>query len=413
MIKSYTKERVSCNLTNNVVFAFVLISIFILPFVNVLNFALPVDNVFGKSTWLVIPVLALMVGYIWRFKANNILFAPLDIVLLFVVALAGVILAIRYIAFDELNSFLNYRYFATSLIYLAIASYFVKNKMNLRVMSLTIVAAGLAVAVVEAVNFNFFPSVMLSTDDAGVIRLVFDGEKTRSMLLGASISGNQIVCSMFVLVAMIQGNIIRMNIWVSWSLLLFMTYGVSLGESRYPLAVAICLLAFNFFYQKLQHKKIVVLSFLIVLLTSYVSSNFEYPHISRINEDSGGRVEKAILGFKILSDSMTNFSIGAPSSQTNDATEGGYGLSDNSYLEVAISFGVPFATAFFFIWFYYISKNVVNNLSLLFFGYLVVGLSLTNCILWESWLCLAMFSMVVVGGLQNTEWQGNDSNEAS
>ena len=397
--------KVNENVKVNFIFVLVVISIFTLPFVNVLHFVLPLGNIFGKSAWLVVPVFVLITAYFERILTRNFSLNSLDLTLVFMVVFVGIIFTVRYIVYDEVQSFLNYRFLATSLVYLAIASQIVKNKLMLRVIALTIVATGLAVAVVQAINFNFYQNVMLFTDNAGVIRLIFDGEQTRSMLLGASISGNQIVCSMFVLVALVKSNFIRMNLWASWILLLFMAYAVSLGESRYPMAIAISLLVFNFFYHKLQHTKIVLVAFSVVLLTSYVFSNFENWHISRINEDSNGRIEKAILGFKILSDSVTNFSIGASNFQAGNATEQGYELSDNSYFEVAISFGVPFAVIFFTLWFNFISRYIVNILSLFFLGYLVVGLSLTNCILWESWLCLAMFSIAVVGSIRHSSCQ--------
>ena len=397
--------KVNENVKVNFIFVLVVISIFTLPFVNVLHFALPLGNTFGKSTWLVVPVFVLITAYFERILTRNFSLNSLDLTLVFMVVFVGIIFTVRYIVYDEVQSFLNYRFLATSLVYLAIASQIVKNKLMLRVIALTIVATGLAVAVVQAINFNFFPNVMLFTDNAGVIRLIFVGEQTRSMLLGASISGNQIVCSMFVLVALVKSNFIRMNLWVSWILLLFMVYAVSLGESRYPIAIAISLLVFNFFYHKLQHTKIVLVAVSVLLLTSYVFSNFENWHISRINEDSGGRIEKTILGFKILSDSVTNFSIGTSNFQAGNAAEQGYVLSDNSYFEVATSFGVPFAVIFFTLWFNFISRYIVNILSLFFLGYLVVGLSLTNCILWESWLCLAMFSIAVVGSIRHSSCQ--------
>ena len=63
--------KVNENVKVNFIFVLVVISIFTLPFVNVLHFALPLGNTFGKSTWLVVPVFVLITAYFERILTRN------------------------------------------------------------------------------------------------------------------------------------------------------------------------------------------------------------------------------------------------------------------------------------------------------------------------------------------------------
>ena len=377
----------------------VLISIVILPFVNILHFVFPVDNLLGKSAWLVFPVVVLVVIYSQEaFFKNNVMFNVHNLLLIFISFIGGIILYTRYILYEEVQDILNFRYLATSLIYLMLASQLVKEWSKLRILSVTIVLLGMAISFAQVVNFHLYPSVILQADSLGLNSIVFDGIKPRSKLFGASISGNQILCSMFVLVAVMKSGIVNINYWLFWAGMVFMAYAISLGASRYPMFIATTLFLFSIYYLNNSNKRKLIL--LVAVFSSitiiYIFAPSDITIFTRISEDSGGRVEKTQLAIQMLSERMTNFIIGPSGYQTDNSRLNGYAFSDNSYFYVGLTFGVPFAVVYFLIFFNHMRSCVDEKLALFFVCYLVIGFSLTNCILWESWLCMAMFSVVVL-----------------
>jgi len=170
-----------------IVFAVLLL----LPFVNILHFALPLPPLFGKSTWLVMAVVTLIIIYIWvdrpwvagRWRLQS----PQLIA-------AGILLPVclvRSFAYDEpaIPSYL--RFAVTMIVYLGLAEAMLNhNKAALSVLSRALVLQGLLVSVLVFFNMNFFPGVRIESDEHGLIGLTTEGFLTRSMLINASIGAN-------------------------------------------------------------------------------------------------------------------------------------------------------------------------------------------------------------------------------
>lgn len=387
--------------------AIVMISVIVLPFADLLYAAFPI-NLFGKNTYVVIPVVSVIVVWLIGVLIIDARLKHFDVLLVAIVAISILLFLIRNVVYEEGTSYLDYRYIATSLIYFSLIVKLTRNKISaLKVSVIAISGLGLIIALVEVVNVHFLPTTRLSYDN-GVPEFIYDGESTRSMLLGASIMANQIVCSMFIIATLMKSNVLGINKLIYLSCLIFMTYAVWLGGSRYPQAVAIGIVIFSIYNKRYFSYQIVIVSAAIgCIFAALLLLGFPAESLGRFSEDSGGRVEKAILAIDILTGSNTNFLMGSSHYQLANGTNAGYEFSDNSYLLLALNFGVPFAILYFFALFYCLKRGIENKLSAYFFAYFIVGFGLTNCILWESWVMLVVFSFVIVASLNQLEKHEN------
>ncbi|WP_341880159.1 hypothetical protein [Synechococcus sp. UW140] len=78
-------------------------------------------------------------------------------------------------------------------------------------MAYAVIFQAFLVAAVRIINFYFFPSVSIAIDISSGAFLTLDGFLTRDLLLGSSISANEIVVGMFVLLSCFKNKLIRSN----------------------------------------------------------------------------------------------------------------------------------------------------------------------------------------------------------
>jgi hypothetical protein len=240
---------------------------------------------------------------------------------------------------------------------------------------------------------------MTSVDIHGNVFLNYEGERTRELLLGSSISANNMLCGMFVLLSLFKHKIIRLNLMSFVALQFFLMLSTFNTQSRFPMFVA----AIIFLYSILGLNKIKLKN--ILLLASACLGLFAvaaiiditiYDYFSRFSQDSGGRVDKLEATFILITNSLSDFFIGSSNEMVESTVVNGAVISDNSYSLIAASFGVPF-TLVFFAYILFTLKNLISDeISLLMFFYMVVGFALTNCILWEPWVFTVFLSFAVV-----------------
>ena len=391
----------------------VAIVIVIVPFSNLLHYLLPVNNLFGKSAWVVVPTLVLVVIYFYKVVNTNIFprITMPDFAMIIFVVVSLLIVLIRNAFYGEGISFISNRYIATSLIYLLLAIKLLDNNKALLFIALSIVAQGFLLSLGQVINFHFFPTFELASDDSGIIGFTTDGIQSRSRLFSASISANLILCAMFVMFTMYKTNLLAINYKTYWILNLIMIYAISLGGSRYPFLIALILIGLSLYYfEFLKSSLFLVTIFITILLIQNIIADFGFASTFRFDQDYGGRSDKFLLPIQLLGESIRNFIIGCSSYQiANSFSTSGVGISDNSYLALALSFGVPFAVAYFTTIFRIMRKRIFDIISILFVIYLGVGFGITNCIYWESWMCISMFSIVVISGLNQIKTDGSNN----
>jgi hypothetical protein len=363
------------------------------PFTNLVHTILPA-YLFGKSVWVAIPAITLVIVFVvnlTQFNKINQIACLLGIVLL-----GFLILKISTLVFGVSINILDYRYIFTFPMYLILAEFFSRREDSREFLATALIIQGMLTATLYVINLYFFPTVLIELDNYGNYVINYDGNNTRNMLLAASISGNMILIAMFVLAFRNFYNQ-KINNPLNWLLQLWMIYAISLGGSRYPFIGGLCVLLFCIFLKNPLKNLFFLLVTFVCLFGFITLFNIEILESFRFNHDFGGRVEKIQLSLSLIFESATNFFIGLDHTvASNITTTEGYGLSDNSYIAVAISFGVPFALLFF------IFINSFNNwknssgLHKLFTIYFLFGFGVTNSIYWESYIFIASFCWLLL-----------------
>jgi hypothetical protein len=363
------------------------------PITNLVHQIAPA-YLFGKSAWVAIPAIILAIVFVVNLtKFNRIN----QIACLIGIALLGyLILNMSSLVYGESKNILDYRYILTFPMYLILADFFLRFEDSRKFLVTALIIQGVIASMIFIINAHFFPNIQIQPDDYGVHEMIFDGERTRNMLLGASTSGNMILIAMFALAFWHFYNQKFIN-YVFWPLQLCMIYGISLGGSRYPLVSGLCILLFCIFLKNPLKNLFSLLVTFLCLFGFVTLSNIEILESFRFNHDLGGRVEKIQLSLSLIFESATHFFIGLPMTvAANASSPEGYGISDNSYLAIALSFGVPFTFLFFK---YLISLNNWKNsdgLYKLFTIYFLFGLGVTNSIYWESYIFIASFCWLLL-----------------
>jgi hypothetical protein len=371
--------------------------IVLFPFANMLDSINPL-RLFGKSAWVVFPVVALGFIYLTTFNKRPVLLSHYEIFAVSLVIVSYLLFIFRDSIYVEGRSYLDFRYIATSALYLGFASRMGKNPYALRIIAWSIVWQGLLVSLVFFINVHYFPEIMIISAEDQVSSIIFEGERTRSMLLGASISANQILCAMIVMLAMARRGLFFRNPVFFWCAELLMLYAVTLGGSRYPAFVAIFIILLSFSLLRYYRYLFAFLGIVICLIISlYISEETIFYSIVRMSEDYSSRFSKLLLSIQLLQESAQTFLIGVSSFKVEHTyTLDGLMVSDNSYALVALQFGVPFAGFYFILLLNTLRKYALGGMSFFVFCYLLIGLGVTNAILWEPWVCIVMFSLVVV-----------------
>jgi hypothetical protein len=378
------------------------IVILLIPFANLFHILSPV-NVFGKSIWVVLPAGVVGLFYLYLITIKRSISSTSDILFIAIIVLFGLIFFAREIAYNEFRSILDFRYIATSLIGILLAWHLMNYAFIIRVLAYAVVIQGILVAATRSINFYFFPNVMVSyrvgTDLGREIFLNYEGEVTRDLLLGSSISANHIVCGMFVLLILIKHNICKIGPLAFLSLQFLMMLSTFNTLSRFPILVAI-----GFFVLSLLQMKLVsiqkifqigLFGFALFILISWMGIE-SFNFFERFNEDISGRYYKLQAAFLLISNSGLDFLIGSSSVLANSIRVKGMLISDNSYTLIATTFGIPFAVVFFMFLFNIFHKIKSDKFSIIFLLYIAIGLGVTNCILWESWIFTAFFSFSIV-----------------
>ncbi len=388
---------------------------FIFPFVNILYIFYPI-NFLGKNIWLVVPILVILTLYLSTvFGAREgITVQKSDIVFLGIMIFGGLIFYLRELVYTEQRSFLDFRYISAPTIFLLVSKRFVKGEKNINFLSGVLIATCFIQAVLGILHAYLFPELNISFDpnNSKDMEFIFDAERTREGgTLGASIYANVIVCGMFLFASKSSTQAsFRSSILTILSAVV-MLYAVTLSGSRYPILIA-SLLTLIFFSNSLFNWRhwaaIGVLALLSFGLFASMES-IEFLSILRFNEDSGGRIDKLLLPFELITANMLHLLVGASNELTaNTFSMSGVGISDNSYWLFSLQFGPIFAVLWFGFFINLLKENIVNNRSFLFIVYFLIGLGITNCILWEQWIFLAILTVTILHKRNQIGWEVND-----
>lgn len=378
---------------------FISIITFFFPFVNILYLFLPM-NFLGKNLWIVIPIFVITVLFAMSLvnARQFMVFNKFDIGLL-MIAVPGVLIHLmRELLYSESRSILDLRYIISSILFLLVFKRFVQGEKNQAWVLGAVLLTCLTQAVLGILHAHFFSHININVE---TLEFFLEAERTREGgTLGASIYANFIVCGMFLLATKnsrlsFGGYGVFENIAI-----LIMLYAVTLSGSRYPILWAFLLTVVFMFRSLSNWKQTAVLLGVVFMMTSFVllkEEGVELYGIFRFSEDAGGRLDKLVLPLMLLFDRFLYFLIGVPSELiAGTFSEDGFGISDNSYMLMALQFGALFAVVWFFFFINLLRRNVANGFSSLFMIYILIGFGLTNSILWEPWSYVAMLASTLL-----------------
>ena len=384
------------------------------PFANLFHILYPI-TLFGKSAWVVVPVIIIGFLYLYLFVSKRSKLLTTDILLVAIMTLVWMIISVREITYNESMSFLDARFITTSLLFIMLTRNLMNNSYTMRVIAYAVIIQGILVAAARSINYYFFPYVMVSYKGGfgGEAYINTEGETTRDILIASSISANIIVCGMFVLLVLMRHNITKLGNIPFLFIQFFMMLSTFNTLSRYPIAIAIVFFTLSFLQVKLVSLKnilsITIAGMALLILITLLNIEF-FQFFERFNMDYSSRVDKFEVVILLITNSVVDFLIGSSSALVNSTMVNGVLISDNSYGMIATTFGVPFALVFFIFLFYVFYKIKSDNISLVFIFYIVIGLGITNSILWEPWVFTAFLSFGVVsyyGRVSNSKCNSN------
>jgi hypothetical protein len=372
----------------------ILVLILIAPLANVLHVLLPLYFL-GKSLWVAIQLILItmiFLGISLQSKQNAFNLYGL-IVFVFV---AFLIISIRNMFYHEDGNLLDNRYIYSVPIYIFVARYYARIEESKKLILKAIILQGILTALVFIVNKFYFPNAVLSTVD-GVPQIIIVDGGSRSLLLGASIAANMMLVGLFAMTyyRVLNGN--RTGILPYLFIVFTILFAISLGGSRYPIIVGIGILLFGSFYKTSYKERVTAFSFIVIAISVLYSNDIDL--IWRIGKSNEDRFEKITVPIDLLARSPINFLLGPSILEESGTTSAqGFYFSDHSYFFVSIFFGLPFAV-FYFI---YCARIFVfrrtDGFQKFYIIYVLIGLSLTNCIIWESWTFVCIFCLAVFEG---------------
>lgn len=377
--------------------------VLLFPYINLLALLKPI-GLFGKNAYLILIVgltVYAYLHYIFFVNRGRVNIEEISALVLFLFFIA--ILVVRYFYYGESRNVLSYHHFILPVMFLFVAKRLIDAFPAALVIGYVLVVSALLQSVFVILHSIWFSNIQVIATEFVGPSFGFDMETTRDGLLGASIGSYQIICGMFMLYALnkvgSRKNVLRWFLY--YLLLLFMFYAIAISGSRYPTAVAMLLiLASVDIRRNLNSKEGLAFIVMVVCAGAYFWFYFQPYSNFRFFEDSGQRIDKLLLSLTMLTDNSTSFLLGA-SSETVGSTVTVYGatVSDNSYMLIALEAGVPFALLFFVTLVGGMSKIIQGVIPLLFLAFVVVGLSLTNSILWTSWIFIVMITLVVISSV--------------
>src|SRR5580658_769685 len=311
----------------------------------VFHFFAPVQ-ILGKNIYTVIPAVIMIAVFlfllpaIWRTPLTP-LQAGSFLALAFVWL---VVLASRTAILGETIDFLRARYLLLFFIYSAVLRYVAVDPRSRNKLTAVLIVATCAEAVFGIIHTHFFPFLQVEPDSSGDLGIALaqdEGSGENGTLLVRSIFGDVLVCGQFVL--LLER---RMPFTLRAVLMGVMFYAVSLSGARYAQVWSALLTVGLFVNRKMDRAAPVVLAVIVLtgvamMLTGWTP--FELQSEIRVDQDSGGRGEKLGLVVDVLSNywPLSAF-IGVPQVAALTAlTATGTAISDDSYGEIVMDFGLP------------------------------------------------------------------------
>jgi len=357
------------------------------PYVNVLFLVRP-SHLFGKNAFLFLQLAVVMVVAIAlaMSRKGRLHFAVVPALGLLTTTM--IVWAFRKIIYVENISLMTLRFF----FFWAFAYCFMRlisSRSNPELILVSLVVQGIMVTLTVIANNIFFPGLNVIDGPDGIPVLIYDGERQRGGILGASIAANFLIVSMFSLYFLKKGSFLgKMRPLLMATFML----GVYLNQSRFPIVIMALIGLHYFFISKnkgLMETAGRVSIFAAAIFTfinylNYISDILLIDNVlKRFSSDGGGRLDKILLGFDVWMENFSSFMFGNSLDKVAQIVNG-IQISDNSFILIATQLG--FISLGVFIAALWGIFKTARGPVLVFAAYFLLNLNVSNVILWDGYV---------------------------
>lgn len=358
-------------------------SLIVYPYLFLFNIFFPSTLSIGKNTFVAIITIIVILCFLLGWKG---ILSKLGVgAVYFIMLLALIIISARYWLYGEgIDKIFLYRIILTPLLYCGVAYCYLREKAKKEIVKKIIFCSCLIQAVIGLLHTYFFPYIFLGLNPDSLFKIVrgVGAMREAGTLLSASLYANLILLGIFILInSYKKWRLPRLAVHI---LMFILIWGVAISASRWPFIIAVFLLIL-YFKKLLLSKKIVSILLIILFFGIFLPNIFIYMAQKVATGEVASRIAKYHVALSSLLESSSNFLVGPTFGRTNtdiDATS----FSDNSYLLLMITFGVPFICLFLFLFSHIIRKTISINRNYFILLYFLITLFVTNSILWDVWL---------------------------
>lgn len=390
---------------NKIVVLFASIAIGLYPYIFWADLFFKIGGGGGSSPYILLVTGCAFLAFAFsafRFFSTHDYF----LALLILFGVASVVL-LRSSIYLESMSFAVHRTFIMMLVYLGSLMMLLRDERFKTIMTNIIMFNIFIQAAFGIIHSIYFPHIVtgIELDDSGAgIYILEAGEggfREAGMLLGSNVYGNFMVLGVILVLSRLKTLSIKGNV-IFYGLYVLTMWAIYLSGSRLALAFSLVISAF-FLIRRFQVQYLYIPIFLgasVVLFSPLLDKAIE----RTAEHGTSSRLEKSEIALSMVTESLTSILIGPAASIVEQTrTLDGLPFSDNSFMLLALNYGIPAGYGCLFIILFMIIKNVEPNFkTLVFFGYLMGTLFFNNSILWDMWLFYSIAVLYIVCGRDMT-----------
>lgn len=359
----------------------------VVPLGTLMYMAFP-HRVFGKNLWVALPlVMALVVWLRDMFLRREL--ENVERVFLLHVMLFAVILWLRQYIYHGNEVMLSFRWVISPFLYAFCVKYLIERGYQGALLG-GLVSGAVFVAFIIYANRAFFPDFNTGLNlDTGEPHFYLG--LTRDGIMGASVSDHLMLPVAVVILFLYHDR--RIGSPAAMGALLFIC-GASLFSNTRLVMFCVVLFLVAYIYIAIERNRSMLWSIVPLVIAAVALSTKLLFNRRWISEGDGGRLEKYINGLGQISESFLSLLIGV---SPHDYTYGGrLHFSDNGFIQVAYSSGLPVAVTFFALMIMVLRWGGKNAFLVLLSGYGALTLFFTNAISWESWGIFYVISFCLI-----------------
>lgn len=324
-------------------------------------------------------------------------------VVLFVCLFVCLVIFFRVSVYHENVEFISYRTFFLFIVYSFSLLYIICGN-DVRSRFSNILLFNIVFQAVFGITHSyFFPHIVtgIELDDSGAGMYILEpgegGFRESGMLLGSNVYGNFLVLGLFLTLGKLRNISLKLCLlYVVLSILIF--WAISLSGSRLALANAL-VIAFLLLVRRFGIKYFYIPTVIVVglIVSTPIIDNAKE---RTANHGASSRLEKSEIAINMLDESFVSTLLG-PTVETVSTTRTSDGLpfSDNSYMLLSLTYGIPVAIICFTLVICLISRNLMFDFNAgLFLFYFLTTLMFNNAVLWDIWLCYAVAIIYIISG---------------